>query len=121
MVGIDLKAIVSGTVAFLVLYGGFGFFFDFYQNSPASYILPAIYIFPGFIAGAISKRNGVMNGAGVGIIVCLVFLAAILYPFTVPGSGAFGAALVFGANVVFFTSLGGLLWHVLYALSKKLP
>ena len=123
MAVVNFKAVGAGASAFLIFYVIFTFSVGFeYQDELGNigfWLLP-IFIAPGFVAGAIAKCHGVINGATVGVLIGLVALVVFLYPFQGETSGAIGAATVFGASVIVFSSLGGLLWHVYAALIRVL-
>ena len=121
MAVVNFKAVGVGAIAFLVFYSIFSFAVGFDSQEDLGglgfWLLP-IFIAPGFIAGAVAKRHGVINGATVGVVIGLIALAVFLFPFQGQTSGALGAATVFGAAVIFFSSLGGLLWHAYSAVFR---
>jgi len=121
MAVVNFKAVGVGASAFLILYLIFSFAVGFESQGEIGavgfWLLP-IFVAPGFIAAAVAKRHGVINGATVGVFIGLIALVVFLYPFQGQTSGAFGAATVFGASVIFFSSLGGLLWHGYSALLR---
>lgn len=123
MAVVNFKAVGAGVSSFLIFYAMFTFSVGFeYQDGLGKigfWLLP-IFMAPGFVAGAIAKSHGVINGATVGLLIGLIALVTFLYPFQGEASGAIGAATVFGASVIFFSSLGGLLWHVYAALIRVL-
>lgn len=123
MAVVNFKAVGVGASTFLIFYAIFTFSVGFeYQEELGNvgfWLLP-VFIAPGFVAGAIAKRHGVINGAVVGVLIGLIALGVFLYPFQGETSGAIGPATVFGASVMVFSSLGGLLWHVYAALTRVL-
>lgn len=119
----NLKAIGIGVSLFLVSYLIFSYFVSFDTEAAlgaTGLLLLPIFIVPGFVAAAVARRHGVLNGAAVGVVMGFIALAAFLLPFEGGASGAFGAATIFGSSVILFSSFGGLLWHVYLALFRLL-
>jgi len=75
---LTLKGIVSGVVSFIILYVAFALFTSVYANSNyynhtiLTILGYGIYLISGYIAGFVSKKSGVLNGAVAGIMTPII-------------------------------------------------
>ena len=84
---LNLKGIVSGVISFIILYVAFALFTSMYANSNyynhtiLTILGYGIYLLSGYIAGFVSKKSGVLNGAVAGILTPIIMAMYFLIVF----------------------------------------
>lgn len=118
---ISVKGVAAGVVTFVGLVG-LGIVFYNYSigilaNPYTRWLYVGCWIVPGYVAAAVARGNGVINGSMVGVTLGVISLIFTTLFFDSPPSGIppvtaieFGTAL--GLSSILFCGLGGLLWHV---------
>lgn len=117
----NTRAIAWGTILFLILLivgsGSLSLLHVDLTNSVIYWGYLGILGVPGFVAAKIAGRNGIVNGALVGVT-ATVLIAVILQIFFsnpsphVESAGGIEIGLQMGLTAVIMCSIGGLIWEI---------
>lgn len=93
-------------------------------RTPFSFVYLAAWILPGYVAARIAGRNGVSNGAIVGVVAALVagVIVQLFFNSPPPGvesSGGDSVGLVVAVGSVTLCALGGLVWELQRLVRKR--
>lgn len=117
----NIKAIAWGTALFLILLTlGSGFLSLLHvdlKNSMIYWAYVGILAVPGFVAARIAGRNGIVNGALVGVTAIVLIAVVLQIFFSNPPPNAesisgIQVGLQMGLTAVIMCSIGGLIWEL---------
>jgi hypothetical protein len=118
---ISVKGVAAGVVTFVGLVGLgvalYNYSSAFLSNPYTRWLYIGCWIVPGYVAAAVARGNGVVNGSMVGVTLGLIsFIFVALFsdaaPAGIPSATATEFGTVLGLSSILFCGLGGLLWHV---------